>query len=41
MSKKRHSVEVIVSNLREAEALLGRGQSLSEVLRQCLTIGKN
>jgi putative transposase len=34
MSKKRHSVETIVSMLREAEILLGKGQTLSEVLRQ-------
>lgn len=34
MNKKRHSVETIVSKLREAEVLLGRGQTLAEVLRQ-------
>jgi putative transposase len=34
MNKKRHSVETIVSMLREAEILLGKGQTLSEVLRQ-------
>ena len=34
MSKKRHSVETIVSKLREAEVLLGKGQTLAEVLRQ-------
>jgi len=34
MSKKRHSVETIVSKLREAEVLLVKGQTLSEVLRQ-------
>ncbi len=34
MGKKRHSVETIVSKLREAEILLGKGQTLSEVLRQ-------
>jgi transposase-like protein len=34
MSKKRHSVETIVSMLREAEILLGKGQTLLEVLRQ-------
>ena len=33
MGKKRHSVETIVSKLREAEILLGKGQSLAEVLR--------
>jgi transposase-like protein len=34
MSKKRHSVETIVSKLREAEVLLVKGQTLTEVLRQ-------
>lgn len=34
MSKKRHSVETIVSRLREAEVLLVKGQTLTEVLRQ-------
>ena len=34
MGKKRYTVEVIVSKLREAEVLLGKGQPLAEVMRQ-------
>lgn len=34
MGKKKHSVESIVSMLREIEVLTGSGQSLKEVLRQ-------
>jgi putative transposase len=34
MSKKRHTVESIITILREAEVLQGKGQTLSEVLRQ-------
>jgi len=34
MGKKRHTVESIITILREAEVLQGKGQTLSEVLRQ-------
>jgi transposase-like protein len=33
MSKKKYSPEQIVSMLREAEVLLGKGQSIAEVCR--------
>lgn len=51
MGKKRHCVETIVSNLREAGILPGKGQSLVEVLRglgisdtiyyKCISGGEN
>jgi len=34
MSRKRFSAEQIVAKLREAEVLLGKGQSVAEVCRQ-------
>ncbi|MGA7839097.1 MAG: transposase [Ignavibacteriaceae bacterium] len=34
MGKRKHSVESIVSKLREVEVMTGNGQSLREVLRQ-------
>jgi len=34
MSKKKHTAEEIVMKLREAEVLLGKGQSISEACRQ-------
>ena len=34
MGKKRHGVESIITILREAEILQGKGQPLTEVLRQ-------
>ena len=34
MGRKKHSVEAIVSMMREAEVLLGKGQTIAEVLRQ-------
>jgi putative transposase len=33
MSKKKYSPEQVVSMLREAEVLLGKGQSIAEVCR--------
>jgi putative transposase len=34
MGKKRHTVEIIVSKLREADVLIAKGQSIEEVVRQ-------
>jgi putative transposase len=34
MGKKRHTVESIITKLREAEVLQGKGQTLGEALRQ-------
>jgi putative transposase len=34
MGKKRHTVETIVSKLREADVLIAKGQSIEEVVRQ-------
>jgi len=34
MARKKFSAEQIVAKLREAEVLLGKGQSLAEVCRQ-------
>ena len=34
MSRKRYTAEQIVAKLREAEVLLGKGQSVGEVCRQ-------
>lgn len=34
MGKQRHTAEQIISKLREAEVLQGKGMSLEEVLRQ-------
>ena len=34
MPKKRTSTEQIITNLREAEILLGKGQTVSEICRQ-------
>jgi len=34
MSRKRYTAEQIVTKLREAEVLLGKGQSVAEVCRQ-------
>ena len=34
MGKKRHTVEMIVSKLREADVLIAKGQSIEEVMRQ-------
>jgi transposase-like protein len=34
MGKKRHTAESIITILREAAVLQGKGQTLSEVLRQ-------
>jgi transposase-like protein len=34
MSKMKHTAEEIVMKLREAEVLLGKGQSISEACRQ-------
>ena len=34
MSRKRHSAEQIISNLRQAEVLQSNGQSIVEICRQ-------
>lgn len=34
MAKKRHTIEAIITKLREVEILQGKGQSLAEALRQ-------
>jgi putative transposase len=34
MAKKRHTAEEIITKLREAEVLQGKGQSLAEACRQ-------
>jgi putative transposase len=34
MGKKRHSVEMIVAKLREADVLMAKGQTIEEVVRQ-------
>lgn len=34
MGKQRHTAEQIISKLREAEVLQGKGMSMEEVLRQ-------
>ena len=34
MGKKRHTVEMIVAKLREAEVLMAKGQTIEEVMRQ-------
>jgi len=34
MGKRRHTVEAIVSKLREAEVLMAKGQTIEEVMRQ-------
>ena len=34
MSRKRYSLEEIISKLREAEVLLSQGKTVSEVVRQ-------
>ncbi len=34
MSKKKHTAEEIVTKLREADVLLGKGQTIGEVCRQ-------
>ena len=34
MGKQRHSAEQIISKLREAEVLQGKGMSMDEILRQ-------
>jgi len=33
MARKKHTAEEIITKLREADVLLGRGQSLAEVCR--------
>jgi len=34
MSKKRHSVETIITKLREAEVLQAKGETMPEICRQ-------
>ena len=34
MAKRRHTVEQIISNLRESEVILARGLPLAEVFRE-------
>ena len=34
MSKKRHSVETIITKLREAEVLVAKGEGVPEICRQ-------
>jgi transposase-like protein len=34
MARKKHTAEEIITKLREADVLLGRGQSMVEVCRQ-------
>ena len=34
MGKKRHTVEMIVAKLREAEVLMAKGQTIEEVMRK-------
>jgi putative transposase len=34
MSKKRHTAEEIVTKLREADVLIGKGQTIDEACRQ-------
>jgi len=34
MSRKRHSAEQIITHLREAEVLLGKGETVGDICRQ-------
>jgi putative transposase len=34
MGKKRHTVETIVAKLREADVMIGKGQTTEEAIRQ-------